>query len=93
MKNCHTDIPTNEKQEILSKFSQKMLNSGHSLASTQFILVHGIVKYNVLLKNSKLPTDHKDYQPFHCSKDFDVCNRKLRKILAITSWYDKLELN
>ena len=88
LRNCSTDLPQKEKQEILSVLCQKMIKSGHSVASTQFILVHGVVKYLDMLEKSKLDPSEKDYKPMYCSKEFDLCNRKLRKILAKTSWYD-----
>ena len=55
LKNCSFDLPNSEKQGILSLFAQKMINSGHSVFSTQYILVHGVVKYCELVRRSNLP--------------------------------------
>ena len=45
LRNCSIELPIEEKQEILSVFAQKMRNSGHSVSSIQYILVHGVTKY------------------------------------------------
>ena len=57
LKNCSSDVKISEKQGILSIFAQKMINSGHSLSSTQYILVHGVIKYLELVRCSKLSAD------------------------------------
>ena len=93
LKNTKLDRPASEKQEILSAFSQKLINSGHSLSSCQYILVHGTVKYLELVRRSALPKSHKLYRPLFLTQDFDVRRRKLRKMLAKSSWFDDSELN
>ena len=45
LKNCSKALPLEEKKLILSQFAQKMINSGHSITSTQYILVYGVTKY------------------------------------------------
>ena len=85
--NCSLDLPISEKQEILSVFAQKMLNSGHSLASTQLVLVHGVSKFNEIVRNSLLPTSDPRYKPVHFDKKFKLYDRKLRKILSKSGWY------
>ena len=42
---CHSDLPSVRKQEFLSVFPQKLVNSGFSVLSAQFILVHGVTRY------------------------------------------------
>ena len=92
LKNCSLDLDREEKQSILSKFAQKLLNSGHSVASIQYILVHGVTRYIELLKNSKRPTDDPRHRPLYMDRQFNIHNRKLQKILAKTSWYDESEV-
>ena len=92
MKNCSLNLPMAEKQEILSVFSQKMLNSGHSLRSVQYILVNGVIKFNELVRVSCLPKSDKSYKPLHAHRLFNVINRKLHKMLAKTSWYTESEI-
>ena len=48
LKNCSLKLPSHEKQEILSQFAQKLVNSGFSVPSAQYILVHGISKFSYL---------------------------------------------
>ena len=85
--NCSENLSNVEKAEILSTFSRKMLNSGHSPASVQILLVHGVVKYQEIVRRSKLPREHPNFQPIHFDKDFKKCERKLRKSLAKSGWY------
>ena len=93
LKNCSLELPLEEKQGILSKLGQKMVNSGHSVRSTQYMLVHGVVKFMEMVRCSNLPNNHPDYRPVHCDKEFNVFNRKLKKILAKTSWFEDSQLN
>ena len=88
LKACSLDLPVTEKQDILSRFGQKLINSGHSVQSSQYILVHGVVRYIELLNNSKLDPKNPSYRPLHCSRDYNVYDRKLYKLLANTNWYD-----
>ena len=88
LKCCSLDLPLTEKQEILSKFSQKLINSGHSVYSSQYILVHGVTRYMELLRSSKLNPDNPNYKPLYCDREFDKYSRKLYKMLASTEWYD-----
>ena len=92
LKNCSLDLPNQEKQEILSCFAQKLINSGFSIASAQYLLVHGVTKFNLLVKNSNLPENDPKFKPLHPSRDFDLCGRKLRKLLAKTGWFDESEV-
>jgi len=63
-----------------------MVNSGHSVKSAQFILVLGTTRFLEMLRRSKLDSNHREYKPVHCDREFDKFNRK--KLLAKTSWYD-----
>ena len=73
---------------FFSHFRQKLKNSGHTVSSSKYILVHGVVKYTELARLSKLPLGHSEYRPLHCPKEFDVFRRKLVKMLANTGWYE-----
>ena len=84
IKNCSSRLPMEEKQSILSCFTQKLFNSGHSIQSIQFNLVHGTVKYLEFLRLSELPRVHKSFKPLHCEKSFNVYNRNLHKFLSKT---------
>ena len=63
--NCSVDLPVIEKQEILSKFASKMLNSKHSVESVKFILVHAVTRYNELIRKSKLNPEDPNFKPLH----------------------------
>ena len=92
LKNTSTTLPKTHVVEILSNFSQKLVNSGHSVRSSQIVLVHGVTKFAELLRQSKLPKCDPGYKPLHLGRDHDKYNRKLRKILSRTSWYDEIDV-
>ena len=85
LKNCCENLPKNEIATILSKFGQKLINSGQSMRSSQYLLVHGVVKFLEMLRVSKLPKTHTDYKPIHCNREFNLYDRKLKKMLARSS--------
>ena len=89
MKNCSKNLPICEKQEILSNFAQKLVNSGFLKPSVQYLLVHGVTKYNILVRNSELPTSDPNFKPLHQDKQYNVHARKLHKILAKTGWFEE----
>ena len=84
---CSSDLLLHVKQEILSKFSQKMLNSGHSTASVKVTFVHGVMKYLEMVRRSKLNVSDPKIQPLHYQKNYKKCERKLSKFLAKSGWY------
>ena len=84
---CSEDLPIERKQEILSKFAQKLLNSGFSLTSSQIILVHGVTRFLEIVENSKRPTDHPLFKPLHVDKNYRRLERKLDKYSANQDWY------
>ena len=75
--NCSVTLPVEDKQVILSKFARKLLNSGHSIASSRYILVHGVMKYFEMLRKSSLPEKHSDYKPLHFDKFYKRDERKI----------------
>ena len=87
MLNCSEGISVQVRQDILSKFSQKMLNSGHSVMSTQITLVHGMTKYLEMVKRSKLTIIDPKFQPLHFDKKYKRVERKFNKFLSKSGWY------
>ena len=47
-----------------------------------------VVKFLDIVRRSELPCDDPQFRPIHCEQSYDTYNRKLRKILAKTSWYE-----
>ena len=92
LKNCSECLSVEEKQGILSVFCQKAVNSGHSVRSVQYILVHGLTRYNDLVENSKRRHTDPLFKPLHCDKRFDCHGRKLGKLLAKTGWYNESDV-
>ena len=92
LKCCSRNLPVAEKQKILSVFCTKLVNSGHSVASAQYMLVHGVTRFNKLVENSDLPESHQNFKPLYPDRNFNVIARKLHKILSKSGWYDDLEI-
>ena len=62
MLNCSRSLNINERISIIDDFSQKVINAGHSQASTKIILVHALSKYFRLVKRSLLDKNDKKFQ-------------------------------
>ena len=85
--NCSLGTPKAELCGVLSKFAQKMVNSGHSYWTTKVILVQGVTKFNYLVEMSKLSERNKRYKPLHLPKSFKESERQLGKQLARSTWH------
>ena len=93
---CSQNLPLERKDEILSIFAQKLINSRFSLRSSQLILVHGTSRYVTMLKNSKLNPDKPKFKPLYWDKSYRKLERKLAKFDGKAGWYkqsDKISLN
>ena len=42
-----------------------------------------------LRRLSELPTSHKNYKPLHCSKQYNMYNRKLHKMMQRSGWFEE----
>ena len=85
--NCSRDLPVGPKQDVLSKFAQKLLNSKHSVSSSKIILVHGVTKYVEICRRSDLETSHPDHKPLHFDRLYMRDERRIKKFLAASNWY------
>ena len=86
--NCSKNLEPVKKAEILSVFSQKLINSGFSIPSAQITLVHGVARFVEIMQNSELPKSHPRYKPVHFNKNFKKCENKLKKYLDKANWYE-----
>ena len=77
LKNCSLDVPIDGTQQILSVMAQKMMNGCFSVASTQYILVHVVVKFNKLVRLSKLDKNDPKFKPLHLDREFNVYGKKI----------------
>ena len=66
--NCSLDLDVEMKQEILSAYGKKLINSGHSLKSARIILVQGVVKFLWKVKLSQLPREDTQHRLLHLDK-------------------------
>ena len=86
---CSTSLPVRIVQRFLSDFARKMINSNHSIASTKITLVHGTTRYLEMLRRSKLDVSDPKYKPLHFDKQYMRYERRLKKFLARSNWYDQ----
>ena len=93
LSNCSLSLDLAEKQTIISKFAQKLVNSSHSNASARITLVQGVTKYLENVRLSKLPSNHCMFKPLHLGKSFNCENRQLKKYMDKMCWYEKPPTN
>ena len=85
--NCSECLPVDEKQRILSKLAQKLINSGHSTRSTKILIVQGVAKYLYKLKVSRLNSEDSRYRPLYLSKEYEEKDRQVKKHQAKLDWF------
>ena len=89
LQNCSLDLDLGAKQEILSTYGLKLINSGHSIKSARILLVQGVVKYLWKLKLSQLPCDDPMYSPMFLDKNYCEETRQIDKYQARAGWFRK----
>ena len=87
LQNCSETLDIGTKQDILSRFGTKLINSGHSVRSARVIIVQGVVKYLHKLECSKLPADDVNYRPLYLDKSYQEDGRQIDKFRARMDWY------
>ena len=87
LQNCSVDLNIESKQEILSVFGQKLINSGHSRKSARIILVQGVIKFLWKLGRSTLPEDDPKYKPLYLAKEYCEEERQITKYQARMNWF------
>ena len=79
-----SSMPASIKVEALDKFSQKMVNSGHSIKTIRTILVGGIKGFLRRVARSEAKGE-----PLHRSAGQSATSRRKKKLLAKTQWFRK----
>ena len=85
--NCSENVSIEMRQQILSKYAQKLVNSGHSASSARILIVQGVAKYLHKVKVSKLDKQDRDFVPLYLTKEYEEKNRQVKKYLARSSWF------
>ena len=75
-------VPLRERVAALDRFSQKLLNSGHSLATVRSIIVSGIKGYQ-----RKVARCEAARTPLHRSSGQSAASRRTKKLLAKSNWF------
>ena len=87
LQNCSDVLDSSIKQEVLSNYCQKLINSGHSIRSARIIIVQGVVKFLWKSDMNKLPVTDPCYRPLYLSKDYREDDRQITKYQARMEWY------
>ena len=80
--NCSETVPIQDKVEMLDRFCQKMVNSGHQVKSIRVVMVGGIKGYK-----RKLARSLERGEPIHRSSQQSAGARRTKKLLAKTKWF------
>ena len=83
LQNCCESLDKATKQQILSDYCQKLINSGHSVKSARIIVVQGVVKYFWKLDISKLDVSDPSYKPLYLAKEYREEDRQIVKYQAL----------
>ena len=75
-------VPLRERVAALDRFSQKLLNSGHSLTTVRGIFVSGIKGYQ-----RKVARCEAARTPLHRSSGQSAASRMTKKLLAKSNWF------
>ena len=79
LQNCSLDLKTEAKQEILSDYGRKLINSGHSRRSSRIILVQGVIKFLWKRDRSLLPESDPRFKPLYLDKEYCEEDRQISK--------------
>ena len=71
----------------MSKFLQKLVNSGFSLHSSQLIVVHGVTRYLEMVRDASRNSTDPKYKPLYWDKEYKKVERKLSKFGGKSNWY------
>ena len=86
--NMHLDIPISEKLCVLDNFYEKLIKSGHAHEKIQVIFIEALLKFQDLVRKSKLSAENPIYRPLHMSNDHEAEKRAIYKFLRKFNWYD-----
>jgi len=83
---CHATEPA-ARADIISKFAQKVVNSGHTNSACRKIIINGLVKYQLNLEKSRLPSNDPQYKPIYLRKEFKEHERQIAKMAQKENYY------
>ena len=87
LKNSSRDIDPAERSKLLSKLSNKIVNSGHSIEEAKRLIVKGVAKYLYLRECSDKPKCDPNFRPLYLWKEFKESERQVTKYMAKMGWY------
>ena len=85
--NTSYNVGQSEKEEIVLKFAQKMVNSDFTQGEVIMTLVQGLTKFENMKWKEQLPVSHANHQPLHLSSIYNRHQRKVDKFLAESTLY------
>ena len=86
LKHTSQRLECSSRLETLEEATQKMINSGHRNSFIERIMIQGIVKYERMVKRSKLDETEQGYRILH--QPSGRCSVRLRKkVMARENWF------
>ena len=82
LRNTKRELPWEEKAEILSEFSHKLMLSGYSQKFRSETIKSAVAGYNKQLARADA-----GIRPLHRPRDWNADERRKKKLLSRTSWY------
>ena len=80
--NTGLNINQGTKNQIINKYSEKLLRSGYNVAQTREILISGLRGYKSKVRNAQ-----ERQLPLHRSAKYSLTARYRKKMFGKTSWY------
>ena len=75
--------------EIINRFIQLMVNSGHKFQYVKSVVLQAISKYLYMVQRSSVDENNKIFCPLHRARTFKEDQRKLLKYTNYAMWYSK----
>ena len=84
----HLDLALSEQIEVLDRFYDKLIKSGHKHENIRILFIEALLKFNNMVRKSQLPKDNPDFKPSYLNNDYEKVERGIQKHLRKFNWYD-----
>ena len=82
MLNCSSHTTPATRREVIDKFGQKMINSGHTIEETRRNILSGLKGWKTKVKRCKAAN-----KPVHKSAKESAAGRRIKKLVGKSSWF------
>ena len=85
--NTDKSMGTDYKVELVERYIQLLVNSGHKFTYIKSVVLQAITKYLHMVSRDSLPRHNRRYSPLHREKSFKSEERKLIKYATGCTWF------